>query len=60
MESLMTLQVDEKVHDVKVYNDDNGHGLTWCGIRVYPWSVTKAGSFSCKTCKKAREAHEKS
>lgn len=52
-ESLMTLKAGSRTHHVKYYNDDNGHGLTSCGIRVYPSSVTKAGKVSCKTCNKS-------
>lgn len=58
-DSMMTLEPVEKagkkagkVHDVKYYNDDNGHGLTACGLRVYPWTVTHAGLFTCKKCQK--------
>jgi hypothetical protein len=55
MESMMTLQVRKKIHDVRYYNDDNGHGLTACGVRVYPWSVTKAGPVTCKKCVKGEK-----
>lgn len=55
MESLMTLQLSEKIHDVRYYNDDNGHGLTACGIRVYPWSVTKCGKVTCKRCTRPKK-----
>lgn len=55
MESLMTLPLG-KVHDVKVYNDDNGRGVTSCGLWLHPWSVTKSGLVTCRKCMKARKA----
>lgn len=60
VESMMTLRVGVRTHDIKYYNDDNGHGLTYCGRRVYPWSVTKAGGFDCKACRKGRKKLAKS
>lgn len=55
-DSLMTLGDGNKagkVHDVKYYNDDNGRGLTACGLKVYPFTVTCSGLFTCKKCQKS-------
>jgi hypothetical protein len=46
----MTIKFHEKMHNISHYNDDNGHGLTACGLRVGPWDTTWAGQFDCLTC----------
>lgn len=53
--SMMTYQVNAEIHDVKLYNDDTGHGQTWCGIRVSPWHVTAAGPVTCKKCRQLEQ-----
>jgi hypothetical protein len=54
-ESMMTVK-RAKMHDVKYYDDDTGHGLTACGLRVGPWDVTWSGQFTCIRCIRAARA----
>lgn len=56
-ESLMTYQVTDTIHDVKLYSDDTGHGQTACGIKVYPWHNTAVGTVTCKKCQEERRKH---
>lgn len=58
-ESMMTYQVNSKVHAVKLYNDDTAQGLTRCGIRVQPWHVPAGGQVTCKKCLELTERRTK-
>ena len=49
MDGGMTIQF-EKVHQVKYYDDDTGHGLTYCDRRIGPGDVCDPGPNECETC----------
>lgn len=55
--SQMTYQVTDTIHDVKLYNDDTGHGQTTCGIKVYPWHQTAVATVTCRKCQEERRKH---
>jgi hypothetical protein len=48
-------------HEAYLYNDDNGHGLTYCGMPVFPWQAEDGVTLDCARCaenKKRLDAKE--
>lgn len=57
-ESLDMVQWDDGTHEIAIYNDDNGYGLTRCEKRIGPWDIWLVGKVTCEGCKKGFLRHE--
>jgi len=52
------VQWDDGTHEILIYNDDNGYGLTRCERRIGPWDIWLVGEVTCEGCKKAFQREE--
>lgn len=53
---------EDGTHEIFVYNDENGCGLTRCEKRIGPWDIWLSGQVTCQDCVRVRnhvEAMEK-
>lgn len=53
MPDLDMVKWDDGTHEILIYNDDNGYGLTRCEKRIGPWDIWLVGRVTCKGCKKS-------
>lgn len=47
---LQSVRKENGPHAVMIYNDDNGHGLTYCEIPIYPWDAFYEDAIPCVRC----------
>lgn len=54
------VQWEDGTHEILIYNDDNGYGLTACEEKIGPWDVWLVGTITCVKCKRLRteEKHQ--
>lgn len=45
---------DDGTHEIQIYNNDNGYGLTACGERIGPWDIWLVGEITCPKCRRVR------
>lgn len=51
-ETIATMTVEGVEHALELYNENNGHGLAYCGERVGPWDLgPNQGEVQCQKCK---------
>lgn len=43
---------DDGTHEIHLYNEDNGYGLTCCEMRIGPWDVWWVGEVTCLKCRR--------
>lgn len=52
------VQWEDGTHEILIYNDDNGYGLTGCERRIGPWDVWLVGVVTCADCARMNERRE--
>lgn len=48
------VQWADGTHEILIYNDNNGYGLTACEEKIGPWDVWLVGTITCVKCRRLR------